>query len=161
MYCCGPTVYNYAHIGNLRSYIFEDVVKRLLQSLGYKVKHVMNITDVGHLTSDADTGDDKMEKGAAREGKSVWDIAAFYADVFKRNMRDLNISEPSLWVKATDHLPQMIEMIRELERKGFTYKTGDGYISTPGNSPRTAISRGSTLKTCRRAAALTWGIKGA
>ena len=75
MYCCGPTVYNYAHIGNLRSYIFEDVVKRLLLSIGYKVKHVMNITDVGHLTSDADTGDDKMEKGAAREGKSVWDGA--------------------------------------------------------------------------------------
>ena len=131
MYCCGPTVYNYAHIGNLRSYIFEDVVKRLLQSLGYKVKHVMNITDVGHLTSDADTGDDKMEKGAAREGKSVWDIAAFYTDVFKRNMRDLNISEPSLWAKATDHLPQMIAMIRALEDKGFTYKTGDGlYFDT-------------------------------
>jgi cysteinyl-tRNA synthetase len=135
MYCCGPTVYNYAHIGNLRSYIFEDVVKRLLQSLGYKVKHVMNITDVGHLTSDADTGDDKMEKGAAREGKSVWDIAAFYADVFKRNMRDLNMSEPSLWVKATDHLPQMIEMIRELERKGFTYKTGDGIYFDTGKFP--------------------------
>jgi cysteinyl-tRNA synthetase len=131
MYCCGPTVYNYAHIGNLRSYIFEDVVKRLLRSLGYKVKHVMNITDVGHLTSDADTGDDKMEKGAAREGKSVWDIAAFYTDVFKRNMRDLNIGEPSLWVKATDHIPQMLDMIRELERKGFTYRTRDGiYFDT-------------------------------
>jgi cysteinyl-tRNA synthetase len=131
MYCCGPTVYNYAHIGNLRSYIFEDVVKRLLRSLGYKVKHVMNITDVGHLTSDADTGDDKMEKGAAREGKSVWDIAAFYTDVFKRNMREINIGEPSLWVKATDHIPQMIGMIEELERKKFTYKTSDGiYFDT-------------------------------
>lgn len=131
MYCCGPTVYNYAHIGNLRSYIFEDVVKRLLQSLGYSVKHVMNITDVGHLTSDADTGEDKMEKGAAREGKSVWDIAAYYTDVFKRNMRDLNIGEPSLWAKATDHIPQMIDMVRELERKGFTYATSDGiYFDT-------------------------------
>jgi cysteinyl-tRNA synthetase len=135
MYCCGPTVYNYAHIGNLRSYIFEDVVKRLLQSLGYKVKHVMNITDVGHLTSDADTGDDKMEKGAAREGKSVWDIAAFYTEVFKRNMRDLNIGEPSHWVKATDHLPQMVAMIRELENKGFTYKTGDGIYFDTGKFP--------------------------
>jgi cysteinyl-tRNA synthetase len=131
MYCCGPTVYNYAHIGNLRSYIFEDVVKRLLLSLGYKVKHVMNITDVGHLTSDADTGDDKMEKGAAREGKSVWDIAAYYTDVFRRNMRDLNISEPTLWVKATDHIPQMIAMVKQLEEKGFTYRTPDGiYFDT-------------------------------
>jgi cysteinyl-tRNA synthetase len=95
----------------------------------------MNITDVGHLTSDADTGDDKMEKGAAREGKSVWDIAAFYTDVFKRNIRDLNIGEPTLWVKATDHLPQMIEMIRELERKGFTYKTGDGIYFDTGKFP--------------------------
>ena len=131
MYCCGPTVYNYAHIGNLRSYIFEDVVKRLLLSLGYKVKHVMNITDVGHLTSDADTGDDKMEKGAAREGKSVWDVAAYYTDVFKRNMRDLNISEPTLWVKATDHIPRMIAMVKQLEEKGFTYGTPDGiYFDT-------------------------------
>ena len=131
MYCCGPTVYNYAHIGNFRSYIFEDVVKRLLISLGYTVKHVMNITDVGHLTSDADTGDDKMEKGAAREGKSVWDIAAYYTDAFKRNMRDLNIGEPSLWVKATDHLPRMIAMIGDLEEKGFTYRTSDGvYFDT-------------------------------
>jgi cysteinyl-tRNA synthetase len=131
MYCCGPTVYNYAHIGNLRTYIFEDVLKRLMRFLGYNVKHVMNITDVGHLTSDADTGEDKMEKGALREGKSVWDIAAYYTDVFFRNCADLNIAKPDVCPKATDHIPAMIAMVGELERKGFTYRTGDGiYFDT-------------------------------
>jgi cysteinyl-tRNA synthetase len=126
MYCCGPTVYNYAHIGNLRTYIFEDVLKRALFSLGYKVKHVINITDVGHLVSDADTGEDKMEKGAKREGKSVWDIAAFYTQKFMENIRDLNIQAPDLFPKATGHIPQMIAMVQELERKGLTYRTNDG-----------------------------------
>ena len=83
LYCCGPTVYNYAHIGNLRTYVFEDILKRTLLSLGYKVRHVVNITDVGHLTSDADTGDDKMEMGAKREGKTVWEIAAYYTLLWK------------------------------------------------------------------------------
>jgi cysteinyl-tRNA synthetase len=131
MYCCGPTVYNYAHIGNLRTYIFEDVLKKTLEYFGYNVKHVINITDVGHLTSDADTGDDKMEKGALREGKSVWDIAAFYTEAFRKNLADLNISEPDVWAKATDYIPEMIKMVRELELKGFTYKTSDGiYFDT-------------------------------
>lgn len=131
MYCCGPTVYNYAHIGNLRTYIFEDILKRTLLALGYKVKHVMNITDVGHLTSDEDTGEDKMEKGAAREGKSVWDIAALFTDKFKENIADLNILNPDLWAKATDHIKQMINMVGTLEKKGFTYRTSDGiYFDT-------------------------------
>jgi cysteinyl-tRNA synthetase len=131
MYCCGPTVYNYAHIGNLRTYVFEDVLRRALVSLGYKVNHVVNITDVGHLVSDADTGEDKMEKGAKREGKSVWDIAAFYTRKFMENIRDLNILAPDMLPKATGHLPQMIAMVQELERKGFTYRTGDGiYFDT-------------------------------
>lgn len=131
MYCCGPTVYNYAHIGNLRTYIFEDVLKRTLRSAGYKVKHVINITDVGHLTSDADAGDDKMEKGAQREGKSVWDIATYFTSVFKQNLKDLNIIEPDVWPKATDHIPQMINLVKELEKKGFTYRTSDGiYFDT-------------------------------
>jgi cysteinyl-tRNA synthetase len=131
MYCCGPTVYNFAHIGNLRTYIFEDVLKRALLSLGYKVKHLINITDVGHLVSDADTGEDKMEKGAAREGRSVWDIAAFYTQKFMENIADLNIQKPDMFPKATDHIPQMIAMVRELERKGFTYRTADGiYFDT-------------------------------
>jgi cysteinyl-tRNA synthetase len=131
MYCCGPTVYNSAHIGNLRTYIFEDVLKRALLSLGYKVKHLINITDVGHLVSDADTGEDKMEKGAAREGRSVWDIAAFYTQKFMENIADLNIQKPDMFPKATDHIQQMIVMVRELERKGFTYSTSDGiYFDT-------------------------------
>jgi cysteinyl-tRNA synthetase len=131
MYCCGPTVYNYAHIGNLRTYIFEDVLKRALVSLGYSVKHLINITDVGHLVSDADTGEDKMEKGAAREGKTVWDIAAYYTQRFMENIADLNIQKPDLFPKATDHIPQMIAMVQELERKGFTYRTADGiYFDT-------------------------------
>ena len=131
MYCCGPTVYNYAHIGNLRTYIFEDVAKRLLLSLGYKVKHVVNITDVGHLTSDADTGDDKMENGASREGKTVWQIAEHYTQKFRENLKELNILEPQLWPKATDHIPEMIGLIKTLEEKGFTYRTGDGmYFDT-------------------------------
>ena len=131
VYCCGPTVYNFAHIGNLRTYIFEDVLVKVLRALNYNVKHVMNITDVGHLTSDADTGDDKMEKGAVREGKTVWDIAERYTDAFKCDMADLNIAAPDKWPKATDHIAPMISMIKELERRGFTYIVGDGvYFDT-------------------------------
>ncbi|MDG5813761.1 cysteine--tRNA ligase [Chitinispirillales bacterium ANBcel5] len=131
IYCCGPTVYNYAHIGNLRTYIFEDVLKRVLIACGYKVKHVVNITDVGHLVSDADTGEDKMEKGAAREGKTVWDIAEYYTGVFMQNINELNILDPDKWPKATEHISQMIDMIKTLEHKGYTYKTSDGiYFDT-------------------------------
>lgn len=131
LYTCGPTVYNYAHIGNLRTYIFEDILKRVLKYNHYSVKHVMNITDVGHLTSDADTGEDKMEKGAARDKKSVWQIAEFYTRVFKKNLQDLNILEPDIWCKATDHIKEQIALIKKLEEKGFTYKTSDGiYFNT-------------------------------
>ena len=101
LYACGPTVYNYAHIGNLRTYIFEDILKRVLEYNGYDVNHVMNITDVGHLTSDSDEGEDKMEKGAKREGKTAEEIAIFYTKAFQENMEDLNILEPSIWCKAT------------------------------------------------------------
>ena len=131
MYCCGPTVYNYAHIGNLRTYIFEDVLKRALFACGYRVQHIVNITDVGHLVSDADTGEDKMEAGAAREGKSVWDIAAFYTEKFMADIGSLNILQPDLWPKATDYIPQMTDLIKTLEEKGFTYRTDDGiYFDT-------------------------------
>jgi cysteinyl-tRNA synthetase len=131
MYCCGPTVYNFAHIGNLRTYIFEDVLKRALLSLGHKVKHVVNITDVGHLTSDSDSDKDKMEKGAQREKKTVWDIAALYTDAFMKNVCDLGIVRPDVWPKATDHIPEMIELVATLEKKGFTYRTDDGiYFDT-------------------------------
>jgi cysteinyl-tRNA synthetase len=131
LYCCGPTVYNYAHIGNLRTYIFEDVLKRVLIAGGYTVMHVVNITDVGHLTSDADTGEDKMEKGAKREGKSVWDIAGHFTQTFMSDIESLNILQPDVWPKATDHISHMINMVKELEDRGFTYRTSDGiYFDT-------------------------------
>jgi cysteinyl-tRNA synthetase len=131
MYCCGPTVYNTAHIGNLRTYISEDVLVRAIRACGHTVKHVMNITDVGHLVSDADTGEDKMEKGAAREGKSVWQIAEHYTQEFRANMKALNINEPSVWAKATDHIPEMIALVKTLQDKGFGYRTADGiYFDT-------------------------------
>ena len=131
LYTCGPTVYNYAHIGNLRTYIFEDILKRALVANGFEVNHVMNITDVGHLTSDADVGEDKMEKGAKREGKTVWDIAEFYTKAFKEDMRRLNLVEPDIWCKATDHIAEQIELIQRLEKRGFTYLIDDGvYFDT-------------------------------
>ncbi len=131
MYTCGPTVYSYAHIGNLRTYIFEDVLKRTLLYNGYKVKHVMNITDVGHLTSNADTGEDKVEKAAREEKKSAWQIAEFYTKAFFQDLQKLNIIPPDIVAKATDHIAEDIEIIKTLEKKGFTYKTSDGiYFNT-------------------------------
>ena len=124
MYCCGPTVYNYAHVGNLRSYIFEDVLRRVLEFNKFKVKHVTNITDVGHLTSDADVGEDKMLKGAKREKKTVWQIAEFYTKAFKDDIIKLNIKNPNTWSKATDHIKEQITLIQILEKKGFTYQAG-------------------------------------
>ncbi len=131
IYTCGPTVYWFAHIGNFRAYIFEDVLKRVFLYNGLKVNHVMNLTDVGHLTSDADVGEDKMEKGAKRENKTVWEVAQFYTDAFKKDMRTLNILEPDIWVKATDTIKEQIALIKKLEEKGFTYIIKDGvYFDT-------------------------------
>jgi cysteinyl-tRNA synthetase len=131
VYACGPTVYNYAHIGNLRTYLFEDTLRRVLEFNGYKVKHVMNITDVGHLVSDADTGEDKMELGSRRTGKSAWKIAEEYTQAFKDDLLRLNILEPTTWCNATDHIQEQIELIRCIESKGFTYRTCDGiYFDT-------------------------------
>ena len=132
LYTCGPTVYNYAHIGNLRTYIFEDILKRALIHVGgFDVKHVMNVTDVGHLVSDADEGEDKMALGAQREGKSVWDLAEFYLEAFKKDMKRLNLTEPDIWCKATDHIQEQIDQIRILEAEGFTYVIDDGvYFDT-------------------------------
>ena len=124
LYTCGPTVYHYAHLGNLRSYIFEDVLKRVLLWNKLKVKHVMNITDVGHLTSDADTGEDKMLQGAQREKKTVWEIADFYTRAFHHDLKKLNILSPTIWCQATDHIPEQIELIKKLEQRGFTYTAG-------------------------------------
>ncbi|MDP3990529.1 MAG: cysteine--tRNA ligase [archaeon] len=124
LYTCGPTVYNYAHIGNLRSYIFEDILKRTLLFNNFKVKHVMNITDVGHLTSDADTGEDKLLKGARREKKTVPEIADFYTKSFLSDINKLNIQKPDILSKATEHIAEQIQMIQQLEKKGFTYTAG-------------------------------------
>ncbi len=124
MYTCGPTVYNFAHIGNLRTYIFEDLLKRTLLFNNFKVKQVMNITDVGHLTSDADTGEDKMLKGARREHKTVWEISDFYTQAFQDDLKKLNILNPDIWCKATDHIKEQVELIKRLEKKGFTYFSG-------------------------------------
>jgi cysteinyl-tRNA synthetase len=131
LYTCGPTVYNYAHIGNLRTYLFEDILKRTLIYNGYAVKHVMNITDVGHLAGDRDMGEDKLEKGARREGKSAWEIAEYYTRAFQKDLERLNILPPTIWCKATDTIPEQIALIQTLEAKGFTYRTSDGvYFDT-------------------------------
>src|SRR4030042_6896132 len=130
-YSCGPTVYWYAHIGNLRTYIFNDLLKRVLEYNGYKVKHIMNLTDVGHLTSDADQGEDKMEKAAKKEKKTAWQIADFYTQAFKKDIKALNIKEPSQWAKATDHIKEQIALIKILEKKGYSYRIKDGiYFDT-------------------------------
>ncbi len=131
LYSCGPTVYWYAHIGNLRAYIFTDILKRTLEYDEYKVKHVINITDVGHLTSNEDTGEDKLEKGAKRENKTVWEVAEYYTRAFQENLKQLNIKDPSIWTKATDYIPEQIDIIEKLEEKGFTYTIEDGvYFDT-------------------------------
>jgi len=131
LYCCGPTVYNFAHIGNLRTYVFEDLLRRALEFEGYQVNHVMNITDVGHLTSDADEGEDKMLKGARREKKTVWEIAEHYTKAFMDDMKRLNLLHPTRTCKATDHIPEMVAQIRLLEKNGYTYTSnGNVYFDT-------------------------------
>ena len=124
MYTCGPTVYHYAHIGNLRSYIMEDVLEKYLRFTGYDVKRVMNITDVGHLTSDGDTGDDKMLKGAKREHKTVMEIAKFYTDAFFADCAKLNIKTPDVVVPATTYIDEFIRVIETLMEKGYAYEAG-------------------------------------
>ncbi|MDY3909805.1 MAG: cysteine--tRNA ligase [Eubacterium sp.] len=131
MYTCGPTVYHFAHIGNLRSYIMEDVLEKHLRYVGYDVKRVMNITDVGHLTSDGDTGEDKMLKGAKREHKTVMDIARFYTDAFMEDCRKLNIKTPDVVEPATNCIPEFIHMIEVLLEKGYAYIAGENvYFDT-------------------------------
>ena len=131
MYTCGPTVYHFAHIGNLRSYLMEDVLEKLLRYSGYDVKRVMNITDVGHLSSDADTGEDKMLKGAKREHKTVMEIAKFYTDAFFADCAKLNIKTPDVVEPATSCIPEFIHMIEVLLEKGYAYKAGENvYFDT-------------------------------
>ena len=126
MYSCGPTVYSYAHIGNFRAYIFNDTLRRTLLYSGFDVKHVMNITDVGHLTSDADEGEDKMEKAARKEGKDPYKIAEFYTDAFFKDFDRLNLQRPEIITKATDNIEQMEHDVEELIEKGYVYETSNG-----------------------------------
>lgn len=126
LYSCGPTVYNYAHIGNLRAYVFADLLKRVMRFDGFEVKHVMNITDVGHLLSDADEGEDKMAKTARETGKTPWEIAAFYTEVFFNDCAKLNIIRPEIVCKATEHIQEMIDFVKVLIEKGYAYETSDG-----------------------------------
>ncbi len=141
MYTCGPTVYNYAHIGNLRTYIHEDILQKTLEYLGYDVKRVMNITDVGHLESDADDGEDKMLKGALRENKTVWEISQFYTDAFFEDCNKLNIKKPAIIGKATDYIDDYINFIKGLEDKGFTYfENGNVYFDISKKEDYTKLS---------------------
>src|SRR5512145_412787 len=126
LYTCGPTVYDYQHIGNFRTFLFEDLLKRVLRWNGYAVRHVMNVTDVGHLVSDADEGEDKMEKGARRTGLSAWEIAELYTDAFLADMKALNLEAPAVLCRATDHIAEQIAFIEDIERNGYTYRTSDG-----------------------------------
>lgn len=131
IYTCGPTVYNYAHIGNMRTYIFMDTLRKVLKYNGYKLNHVMNITDVGHLTSDADEGEDKMSKSAREQNKSVYEIAKIYTEAFFKDIHRLNISDPERIAKATDHIKDMEEYVKEIMKNGYAYETSKGiYFDT-------------------------------
>ena len=123
MYACGPTVYDKTHIGHMRKYFGDDVLRRTLELLGFDVKHVMNITDVGHLTDDQDAGEDKLEKGAKEQGRTVWEIAEFYTDYFRETMHAINVLPPALEPKATDHVQQMIALTEKLMERGYAYET--------------------------------------
>jgi len=136
MYTCGPTVYDYPHIGNLRAYVFADILRRVLEYNGFTVKQVMNITDVGHLTSDADEGEDKIELRASQAKKSAWEIAEFFTEVFKSDLNLLNIQPPHILCKATDHIKEQIALIKRLEELGYTYRTSDGIYFDTAKFPR-------------------------
>jgi cysteinyl-tRNA synthetase len=126
IYSCGPTVYTYAHLGNLRTYVFMDILRRVLKYNGYKLRHAMNITDVGHLVSDEDEGEDKMIKGAREQKKTPWEVAEYYTRVFMEDIDALNIEKPEIICKATDHIPEMITFVEGLVEKGYGYETSDG-----------------------------------
>ncbi len=145
MYSCGPTVYSYAHIGNMRTYIFMDLLRRSLRFCGFKVKGVMNITDVGHLLSDGDEGEDKMQKAARKEGKTPWEIAAFYTDAFFKDIDALNVGRPEIIAKATDHIPEMIEFVKGLLEKGYAYEISDGIYFDIGKFPGYGKLSGQTV----------------
>ena len=144
VYTCGPTVYNFQHIGNMRAYVFADTLGRVLSFKGYKLKHIINITDVGHLTSDADAGDDKMEKAASAQGKSAWDIAKFYTDAYWADIARLNIRQPARWSIATDYVPAMIEFAKGIADK-HCYELESGlYFDTSTVADYGRLARSAT-----------------
>ena len=149
MYACGPTVYNYPHIGNLRTYVFEDLLRRTLEYNGYRVNHVMNVTDVGHLTDDGDEGEDKMTKSAREKKMSVWEIADFYEKAFFEDIGKLEIFKPHVVCRATDHIEDMIELIKRIEKNGYTYIAGGNVyfdISKSSNYGKLAMLDQQELK---------------
>jgi len=149
MYSCGPTVYNYIHIGNHRTFLMSDFLKRTLKFNKHNIKHIMNITDIGHLTSDADSGEDKMLAAAKKEKKSVWDLAKFYTDAFKKDLKSLNIIAPNKFTRATEYIRAQITMIKRLEKNGFTYiKDGNVYFDTSKYS-NNKLGSGSTKQRAR------------
>lgn len=149
MYSCGPTVYDYAHIGHIRRYVGDDIIIRILTTLGFQVTHVMNITDVGHLVSDADEGEDKMEKGARKLGKNVWEVAKMFEEQFFDSTRAVGVKQPDKLMHATDYIKEQIDLIRSLGKKGYTYRIPDGiYFDTSKFPNYFALSRqkGDELK---------------
>lgn len=152
LYACGPTVYDFAHIGNFRTYVFTDVLVRALRYMGYSVTYVMNITDVGHLVSDADSGEDKMEKGARREGKSAWDIAKYYTDAFLEDSAKLNLVEPDVRPKPTEHIQEQIDMVKTLIDKGFAYTINDGIYFDTSKQPDYGKLTGQNLEELKEGA---------
>ncbi len=146
IYSCGPTVYNYAHIGNLRTYIFMDLLRRTLRFGGYDLKHVMNITDVGHLVSDGDEGEDKMAKTAREQKKTPLEIAAYYTGVFLKDIDRLHIERPEIIAKATEHIQEMIDFVVALDGKGYAYETSDGIYYDIEKFPRYGMLSGISLE---------------
>ncbi len=146
MYACGPTVYDYTHIGHLRKYIGDDLIRRVLEANGYPVKFVMNITDVGHLESDADEGEDKLEKGAKETGRTVWEVAKFYEEYFFKSTDQVNILRPNITARATEHIAEMIKLIQKLEEKGFTYQSEDAIYFDTSKFPNYTQLSGQKLE---------------
>jgi cysteinyl-tRNA synthetase len=159
LYTCGPTVYDYPHVGNWVANIYWDTLVRTLLADGYKVKRVMNITDVGHLTSDADEGQDKLEKGAQREGKTAWDVAKYYTQAFLDGMKELNMITPTAMPRATEFIPQQLELIRKLKAKGYTYQIDDGIYFDTSKFPNYAKFAGLDLEAQKAGARVEYNIE--
>lgn len=153
VYACGPTVYDFAHIGHMRKYTMDDILVKVLKHAGLNVKHVMNITDVGHLVSDADTGEDKMEKGARQTGKTVWEVAQFFEDDFWSKLERMNVERPDVAPRATDHIAEQIAQVQALEKNGFTYEIpGDGIYFDTSKDPHYGELAGLKLEDLKEGA---------